>query len=74
MKKLSGILLALCLVLALFVPAAAAETAPAVSVQWMGETVAFPDAQPVICADRTMVPVRAIAEAAGAAVDYDADS
>ena len=72
MKKLSGILLALCLVLALFVPAAAAETAPAVSVQWMGETVAFPDAQPVICADRTMVPVRAIAEAAGAAVDYDA--
>lgn len=72
MKKLSGILLALCLVLALFVPAAAAETAPAVSVQWMGETVAFPDAQPAIRADRTMVPVRAIAEAAGAAVDFDA--
>lgn len=71
MKKLTGILLALCLALALFVPAAA-ETAPAVSVQWMGETVAFPDAQPVICADRTMVPVRAIAETAGAAVDYDA--
>ncbi len=72
MKKLTGILLALCLVLALFVPAAAAETAPAVSVQWMGETVAFPDAQPVIRSGRTMVPVRAIAEAAGAAVDFDA--
>lgn len=72
MKKLTGILLALCLALALFVPATAAETAPAVSVQWMGETVAFPDAQPAICADRTMVPVRALAEAAGAAVDYDA--
>lgn len=71
MKKTFSLLLALCLALTLLVPAAAAD-APEVTVQWMGETVAFPDAQPHIRSGRTMAPVRALAEAAGAAVDYDA--
>lgn len=44
---------------------------PPVSVQLNGETVVFPDAQPEMVHDRTMVPFRAIAETLGAAVDYD---
>ena len=44
---------------------------PPVSVQLNGETVDFPDAQPEMKNDRTMVPFRAIAEALGAVVDYD---
>lgn len=44
---------------------------PPVSVQLDGKTVDFPDAQPEMKNDRTMVPFRAIAEALGAAVDYD---
>ena len=47
------------------------EYVPPVSVQLNGETVAFPDAQPEMVHDRTMVPFRAIAETLGAAVDYD---
>lgn len=44
---------------------------PPVSVQLNGEMVDFPDAQPEMRNDRTMVPFRAIAEALGAVVDYD---
>lgn len=44
---------------------------PPVSVQLNGETVDFPDAQPEMSNDRTMVPFRAIAEALGATVAYD---
>ena len=44
---------------------------PPVSVQLNGEKVNFPDAQPEMKNDRTMVPFRAIAEALGAVVDYD---
>lgn len=43
---------------------------PPVSVQLNGEKVAFPDAQPEMQNNRTMVPFRAIAEALGATVEY----
>lgn len=44
--------------------------AEGVGVMWMGEFVQFPDAQPATVNDRTMVPVRALMERSGAAVDY----
>lgn len=44
---------------------------PALSVQLNGEKVVFPDAQPEMTNERTMVPFRAIAEAMGAEVSYD---
>lgn len=44
---------------------------PPVSVQLNGEKVEFPDAQPEMKNNRTMVPFRAIAEALGAAVEFD---
>lgn len=47
---------------------------PALSVQLNGSTVSFPDAQPEIQNDRTMVPVRIIAEAMGYDVSYDSGS
>ena len=46
------------------------RTPPAVSVQLNGKAIVFPDAQPESRNDRTMVPVRAIAEAFSADVDW----
>ena len=42
------------------------------AVQLNGQAVKFPDAQPEKANNRTMVPFRAIAEALGAEVDYNA--
>lgn len=77
MKKLLSLCLALVLAIALAVPAAAADTRAAgggVSVQVNGEDVAFPNASPEVRGGRTMVPMRAVLEALGAAVDYDTAS
>ncbi len=41
------------------------------SVQFNGETVPFPDAQPEVVSNRTMVPFRFVSEAMGFTVDYD---
>ena len=49
-------------------------TAEGLGVMFMGEYVKFPDAQPEIRNDRTMVPVRAVMELIGAEVEYDDDS
>lgn len=73
MKKLIPLCLALILALALAVPASAAES-EAVAVQVNGETVAFPNASPELKDGRTMVPMRAVLEALGAAVDYRAEA
>ena len=48
--------------------------AEGVGVMWMGEYVQFPDAQPAMVKNRTMVPVRALMECAGATVDYQDDT
>lgn len=71
MKKRLAILLCLAMVMTVFaVPVLAADT-PAVSVVIDGKAVAF-DVPPVIEDGRTLVPLRAIFEAVGAAVTWDA--
>lgn len=47
---------------------------PPLSVTYNGEKIAFPDAQPVQTGGRTMVPLRAAAEAMGAEVGYQSGS
>lgn len=87
MKKITTLLLALALTLALAAPVGAAESADAAAreatIMQLGGTVggvnvllgerciAFTDASPEIVNGRTMVPLRAALEAMGATVDYD---
>ena len=68
LKRVLSVFLALVLCLGLSCTALA--DSPAVGVMWMGEYVQFPDAQPAIVKNRTMVPVRALMEQTGAEVDY----
>lgn len=73
MKRFLTLCLSLILTLSLTVPAAA-SAAPlpvGVSVQVNGENVTFPNASPAVINGRTMVPMRAVLETLGAAVDYD---
>ena len=49
------------------------DTAADVTVKVGGQTIAFPDQQPVIRDDRTLVPIRFIAENLGYKVDYNHD-
>ena len=44
--------------------------AEGVGVMWMDKYVQFPDVQPEITNDRTMIPIRAFMEFTGAVVDY----
>ncbi len=79
MKKLLSLCLSLLLSLVLAIPAAAGSTPAAqpangVAVQVNGEDVTFPDASPEVTNGRTMVPMRAVLEALGAQVDYDAET
>ena len=69
LKRVLSVFLALTLCLGLSCTALADSPAD-VDVMWMGEYVQFPDAQPAIVHDRTMIPVRALMEQAGAEVDY----
>lgn len=68
--------LILCLLGALAAPAALAHSGQAgeseIHVHLNGRPVAFPDTQPLIRAGRTLVPLRALVEALGARVDWDA--
>lgn len=50
---------------------AAAAPAGEVAILANGQRVAFPDARPVIEGDRVLVPLRALAEALGAQVEWD---
>ena len=74
MKKLVALCLSLLLTLTLAAPAAAAGKDDGVKVQVNGRLVDFPDAAPEVVDGRTMVPLRAVLEALGAEVDYDAAS
>ena len=57
------------------VPALAAESSnPGISVQLDGEMLTFTDAAPEAVDGRTFLPVRAVFEAMGAQVSYDADT
>lgn len=70
MKKFFAVLLVLVLCLTFVVTATAAS---AISVYLNGEKMSF-DSPPVVQNDTTLVPMRAIFEALGATVDYDAAS
>lgn len=70
MKKLIAIILTLTAIFStLAVTASAADNALTVTVD--GTEVSFPDQQPIIKNDRTLVPVRFIAEALGYEVEWD---
>lgn len=80
MKKLTSLLLALVLTLALTIPAFAAEpqkliaenpASQAVQVILNNRTVSFPDQKPELKTGRTMVPYRALMETLGGVVKYD---
>ncbi len=65
MKKIICAVLIFCL---LYTPALAADS---VHVVLNGTEVVFPDAEPCLISDRTMVPMRAVFEALGAGVYWD---
>lgn len=66
--------LALALALALSLGAAAAPDVPALSVVLDGQPMSFADAQPVLKDGRVYMPYRAVFEALGAEVSYDASA
>lgn len=70
----AALLAALTLTASLTGPALAAEPerSPGIAVQMDGKTLSFTDAAPEITDDRTFLPFRAVLEAMGAEVDYDA--
>ena len=70
-KILSAILAALMLASTAAVGASAAPAEADVTVMVEGAKVRFPDQQPVIKNDRTLVPVRFIAESLGYDVEWD---
>ena len=70
-KKLICAAAAVCIACAAAVPAALADD---IKVYVDNKKVGFGDQPPVIIDDRTMVPIRAVFEAADASVDWDGDS
>jgi hypothetical protein len=73
MKKKFAVLLCLAMLMTMFaVPVFAAD--PTVSVVIDGQAVTFADQAPIIDNSRTLVPLRAIFEAMGATVTWDADT
>lgn len=75
-KRLGGVLIAL-LTLTVMLTGTALAAGPGdggISVQINGERLAFTDAAPEITGDRTFLPFRAVLEAIGAEVGYDAET
>lgn len=73
-RLLAAALAALALVSAMAMTAFAAEPAPAnITVKVDGKVIDFPDQAPVIQNDRTLVPVRFIAESLGYDVEWNPD-
>lgn len=70
-KKLIVIVLAVTYILTVssFAVSAATPTPANVTVKVDGKVVDFPDQEPTIVSDRTLVPVRFIAESLGYSVD-----
>jgi hypothetical protein len=76
LKRAAGVILAAVMLLSAAAVVYAAVTADAedagITVKVEGKEVIFPDQVPVIRDDRTLVPVRFVAENLGYTVDYDA--
>ncbi len=74
-KQLGGVLITLLALTAMLTGTAlAAEPEAGISVQLNGEFIVFDDAVPEITNDRTFLPFRAVLEAIGAEVGYDAET
>ncbi|MDF1617456.1 stalk domain-containing protein [Petrocella sp. FN5] len=72
MKKVLSLVLAMTLIVSTWISVNAAETTIQVTID--GEVVVFTDAQPFIDSNnRTLVPLRAIGEAMGLVVEWDAE-
>ena len=74
-KQLGGVLITLLALTAMLTGTAlAAEPEAGIYVQLNGEFIVFDDAVPEITNDRTFLPFRAVLEAIGAEVGYDAET
>lgn len=74
MKKLTRLLLTMAVTAALLCGGALAAEDGSLTVQLDGQTMTFTDAQPQMKDSRTFLPVRALFEAMGAEVSYDAET
>lgn len=74
LKRLGGALIALLALTVMLTGTALAAEPDGISVQIDGKPLAFTDAAPEITADRTFLPFRAVLEAIGAEVGYDAET
>ena len=75
MKKILAVAVAVTLALSLTMLGASAAAEPkGISVQLNGQALTFTDVSPFAENGRTYVPFRALFEALGASVDYDADT
>ncbi|MBQ6856068.1 MAG: copper amine oxidase N-terminal domain-containing protein, partial [Lachnospiraceae bacterium] len=71
-RLISAVLTAVTLISAAAIPSMAA--APDLTVKVDGKVIDFPDQEPTIVKDRTLVPVRFIAENLGYDVEWDKDA
>lgn len=72
LKKMASLLLAMALVpVGAFSASAAASTVSVIKVQYNQKPIVFPDQEPVIRNNRTLVPIRPIAETLGFEVDWN---
>lgn len=74
LKRLGGALIALLALTVMLTGTALAAEPDGISVQIDGKPLAFTDAAPEITSDRTFLPFRAVLEAIGAEVGYDAET
>lgn len=74
LKRVGAALITLMALMAALTVTALAAEADGISVQIDGKPLAFTDAAPEITADRTFLPFRAVLEAIGAEVGYDAET
>ena len=71
-KKTSAVVLSIALAFAPALPAVAAEQT--IKVEYNQQQIAFPDQQPILKDNRTLVPIRPIAESLGFHVEWNEES
>lgn len=74
MKKLTAFLLAVALVPVSAFSPAAASAATAIKVEYNQKSIVFPDQKPILQNNRTLVPIRPIAESLGFDVDWNEET
>lgn len=74
MKKLTAFLLAVALVPVAAFSSAAASAATAIKVEYNQKAIVFPDQKPILQNNRTLVPIRPIAESLGFDVDWNEET